>query len=87
MYEGGKGVRKDNREAAKWYRFAADSGNAKAATRLVDMNKGGRGFSRDNKPVAKCLQKEDSIANGRVDASGKMASESCSTGYNKISLN
>ena len=37
MYENGEGVKQDDREAAKWYRKAAEQGNADAQKALEQM--------------------------------------------------
>ena len=37
MYEYGKGVAKDEREAVVWYRKAAEQGDARAKERLVKL--------------------------------------------------
>ena len=37
MYDNGKGVAQDSKEAVKWYRLAADQGNASAQYSLALM--------------------------------------------------
>jgi TPR repeat protein len=37
MYDFGKGVTQDDREAVNWYRLAAEQVHAEASTRLEDM--------------------------------------------------
>jgi TPR repeat protein len=37
MYEDGQGVRRDRREALRWYRMAADQGNPAALARLEEL--------------------------------------------------
>jgi TPR repeat protein len=46
-YVQGKGVRKDNAEAARWIRKAADQGYAKAESRLASMYYYGRGVPQN----------------------------------------
>jgi len=48
MYEGGKGVAQDYKEALKWYRFAAAQRNGLAQNNLGLMYANGQGVSRDN---------------------------------------
>ena len=47
MFEYGKGVGKDYREAVGWYRKAAEQGNAWAQNRLGLMYEKGRGVGKD----------------------------------------
>ena len=47
-YYKGEEVIQDYSEAAKWYRLAAEQGNANAQTSLGLMNKNGHGFIQDN---------------------------------------
>jgi TPR repeat protein len=47
MYEKGRGVLQDDTEAVRWYRLAADQGNATAQTNLGYMYVTGRGVPRD----------------------------------------
>lgn len=47
MYAEGQGVPKDEAEAVKWYRKAAEKGFAKAQQKLGDMYKDGRGVAKD----------------------------------------
>ena len=48
MYSLGEGVLQDYREAAKWFRKAADQGHAKAQYMLGNMYAVGRGMPRDD---------------------------------------
>ena len=43
MYDAGRGVRQDYAEALRWYRKAADQGNAAAACNLGSMYYSGQG--------------------------------------------
>ena len=47
MYEKGQGVAKDDAEAVKWLRKAADQGHAAAQTSLGNAYAGGRGVAKD----------------------------------------
>ncbi len=47
MYDGGKGVVQDYKEAIKWYRTAAEQGHAKAQFKLGVMYGYGRGVIQD----------------------------------------
>src|SRR5258708_31986791 len=47
MYEKGIEVDKDYKEAARWYRKAADQGYAKAQTNLAGCYKRGRGVEKN----------------------------------------
>ena len=48
LYYMGRGVRKDYKEAVKWYRKAAEQGNAEAQTYLGTMYSAGQGVIQDN---------------------------------------
>ena len=47
MYAEGRGVAKDDAEALKWFRAAADKGNARAQANLGWMFYNGRGVPKD----------------------------------------
>ena len=47
MYENGVGVAQDNTEAVKWYRLAADQGNADAQKAMGNMYNAGKGLLQD----------------------------------------
>jgi TPR repeat protein len=47
MYENGQGVSQDYNEAARWYREAADQGNATAQYNLARMYGLGQGVSQN----------------------------------------
>ena len=47
MYANGRGVPKDEAEAVKWYRKAADQGDAKAQVELGECYMCGFGIERD----------------------------------------
>jgi hypothetical protein len=47
MYDSGRCVPQDNVEAAKWYRMAAEQGNAEAQIHLGFLFENGRGVPRD----------------------------------------
>jgi TPR repeat protein len=56
-YFQGHGVPKDNTEAVKWYRKAAEQGDAKAQGLLGSAYAKGRGVSKDNAEAAKWYRK------------------------------
>ena len=47
MYDNGEGVPQDYAEAVKWYRLAAEQGNAKAQYNLAVMYDNGEGVPQD----------------------------------------
>ena len=53
MYQDGKGVSKDEDEAAKWYRMAAEQGLTDAQVSLGQMYKDGQGVPQDDIEAAK----------------------------------
>ena len=48
MYSSGLRVARDDAEAVRWYRLAAEQGNATAQTALGDMYSSGRGVAQDD---------------------------------------
>ncbi len=48
MYDNGQGVPEDDAEAVRWYRLAADQGNATAQFNLGVMYDTGRGVPQDD---------------------------------------
>jgi len=48
MYETGHGVEKNEAEAVRWYRMAADQGDAAAQNNLGTMYREGRGTTLDH---------------------------------------
>ena len=48
MYDNGQGFLQDYAEAVKWYRLAADQGNASAQRNLGIMYEYGRGLPQNN---------------------------------------
>jgi TPR repeat protein len=48
MYEGGRGVAKDDAQAVAWYRKTAEQGNADAQYNLGLMYENGRGVAKDD---------------------------------------
>ena len=48
MYNNGRGVLQDYKEAVKWYTLAAEQGNATAQFNLGNMYEKGRGVIQDN---------------------------------------
>jgi hypothetical protein len=57
MYENGKGVSQDSKQAVKWYRKAADQSNAVAQQSLGWMYDQGKGVSQDDKQAVKWYRK------------------------------
>ena len=53
MYANGQGVPQDNVQAVKWYRLAADQGNARAQDNLGLMYANGQGVPQNNAEAAK----------------------------------
>ena len=53
MLSDGKGVVQDYKEAVKWYRLAAEKGNAAAQFNLGNMLKDGKGVIQDYKEAEK----------------------------------
>ena len=47
MYDAGEGVPQDDGEAVKWFRLAADQGDALAQYSLGDMYRTGEGVPQD----------------------------------------
>lgn len=64
-YAQGEGVPQDYREAAKWYRAAAEQGDTNAQYFLGEMYANGRGVSRDRREAMKWL---DMAGNAPVGA-------------------
>jgi len=57
LYEEGQGVRKDYKQAVKWYRKAADQGDGLAQYTLGLMYKNGQGVRKDYKQAVKWFRK------------------------------
>ena len=53
MYEDGRGVPQSDSEAARWYRLAADQGDADAQCILGWMYKNGRGVPRSHEEATR----------------------------------
>lgn len=58
MYTYGHGVPQDYKEAAKWFRKAADQGNSSAQIYLGDMYSNGKGVPQDFKEAANWYRKD-----------------------------
>ena len=65
-YAEGSGVAKDEAEAVKWYRLAADQGNASAQRNLGVMYAQGRGVAKGYAEAVMWLQK--AANQGNTDA-------------------
>jgi TPR repeat protein len=72
MYETGKGVAKDEREAVAWYRKAAKQGNAHAQLRLSEMFEYGRGVMKDKREAVAWNRK--AAEQGLAQAQGRLGS-------------
>lgn len=57
IYHYGQGLARDHREAARWYRAAADKGHAIAQYNLGVMYHQGHGVAQDEKEAARWYQK------------------------------
>jgi TPR repeat protein len=57
MYFSGQGVPQDYREAAEWFRKAAEQGEAAAQSWLGSMYSHGRGLPQDYEEAAKWFRK------------------------------
>ena len=57
MYDKGEGVEQDHEEAVKWYRKAADQGDADAQFNLGVMYYNGEGVPEDDKEAVKWWRK------------------------------
>lgn len=57
MYSKGPGVPQDYKEAAKWYRLAADQGHAAAQKHLADLYEVGQGVPLDGAEALKWCQR------------------------------
>jgi TPR repeat protein len=64
-YEAGA-LPKDDEEAARWYRRAAEAGNVEAALNLGRMLKAGRGVPRDPAEAARLLRAAANAGNSRA---------------------
>jgi TPR repeat protein len=56
IYAKGRSVKLDYKEAAKWYRQAADQGHPAAQTALGELYEAGQGVQRDETEAAKCYR-------------------------------
>lgn len=69
MYRTGDGAVQDNEEAAKWYRLAAEQGDARAQFGLGIMYRKGEGVAQDNSEAAKWYQRaaEQGVTNAQTN--------------------
>ena len=71
MYLNGRGVKTDAAEAGKWFRMAADAGNARCQELLAAMYAEGRGVPQDAAESEKWLKL--AVAQGRTEAARLLA--------------
>lgn len=57
MYDRGEGVKQDKKEAAQWFRKAAELGDVRAQYRLGQMYQFGYGVEQDNQEAVKWYRK------------------------------
>lgn len=57
LFTQGDGVKRDYKEAAKWYQLAADQGFARAQVALGELYEAGQGMPRDDAEAAKWYRK------------------------------
>ena len=76
MYSEGREVPQNDAEAVRWYRLAADQGNAVAQVNLGWMYLNGRGVSRDCQEAHRLT--ELASASGLAEATTALGSWSCS---------
>jgi len=57
MYENGQGVKQDHAEAVRWYRKAAEQGQADAQCNLGDMYAMGQGVKQDHAEAVQWYRK------------------------------
>ena len=69
-YRNGRGVPKDDKQAAKWFRQAADQGDAMAQYTLGYMCENGQGIPQDYRQAAKLFQR--AAAQGHADAQSRL---------------
>jgi TPR repeat protein len=70
-YAAGKGVAQDLKQAAEWYRKAADAGSAAGQIHLADSYRDGRGVTRDAAQAAEWYGK--AAEQGDAGAQGTLA--------------
>jgi TPR repeat protein len=68
MYDKGEGVQQDFKQAAAWYRKAADQGNAKAQCTLGNICHQGQGVQQDSKQAVAWYRKAADQATLQGDA-------------------
>ena len=75
MYDNGRGVLKDDEEAVRWYRLAADQGYARAQNNLGSMYAKGEGVVKDYQEAARWyrLAAEQGFATGQYNLGNMFA--------------
>ena len=76
MYAKGQGVPQDYAEALKWYRLAAEQGNANAQDNLGVMYANGHGVPQDDAEAVKWYR----LAADRATPARRTISASCTPG-------
>jgi TPR repeat protein len=71
MYDGGRGVKQDYREAIRWYVMAAGQGDAHGQSHLGFLYENGLGVARDEKLAAQWYAK--AADQGDVDSQARLA--------------
>jgi TPR repeat protein len=66
MYENGRGVAQDDVEASRWYRQAAEQGNATAQINLGFMYENGRGVAQDDAEATRWYRQAAEQADARA---------------------
>ena len=66
MYDTGRGVPQNDAEAARWYRMAAEQGNAKAQLNLGQMYNIGKGVPKDVVETARLFRLAAEQGNARA---------------------
>jgi TPR repeat protein len=76
MYEDGAGVSKDLAEAARWYRKAADAGDARGMNNLGGMYEYGAGVSKNVAEAVRWYRKAADLGDEYAKAALKRFSSS-----------
>ena len=80
MYNFGRGVREDAREAVRWYRLAADQGNAEAQFSLGLRYVTGRGVPQDDREAVRWWRLAADQGNAEAQDHLERFGATCATG-------